>query len=308
MKKFALVVATAAVTVVAGCSSNGGGSGVSVGHGSPKAAVEGFLTGLQSSVSNDAWCSYVDPAGQQECRQAFAQGATFRVHGSFALGNQVSDGNEALVAVTGNACLDVDAGATTSTDCAANTSQNDGLPSGAQTFAQAYSNALNSSTFATAACIEVNGEWYLNKPAFHGSSSSSTTTPSTSSTGTSPTTTSSGTVPSTTPATEAVNYGQQFLADAAPWDAAVANARDDGLTSPQTRAAGQAAMTMAQRLLAQAWPTDDEADVHTLAEDLDLIDVDIQADDLPKFDNDATNVAAATDVVKTDLGLATTAG
>ena len=135
-------------------------------------------------------------------------------------------------------------------------------------------------------------------------STSTTSTTTVAITTVAPTTT---VTPATTPAA-AVDYGQQFLTDVAPWDAAVVNARDDGLTSPQTGAAGQAAMTMAQQLLTQTWPAADETDIHTLAEDLDLIDVDIQADNLPKFDNDATNVAAATNVVKADLGLPATAG
>jgi hypothetical protein len=301
VRRIALVTAIGILVVVAGCSSGGNEAGVSAGHGSPKSAVEGFLTGLQSSTSNDTWCSYVDPAGQAECAQAFSHGATFRVHGTFAIGNEITDGNQALVAVTGNACLDVDADSTTSTDCAANTNENDGLPSGAQTFSEAYSDALTSSSFATAACIQVDGKWYLNEPSFNGSSSPTTTPPTTS-----PTSTPATTTPTTgtTPATEAVNYGQQFLTDVAPWNAATAKiTSSDTLTSPAVIDAAQEAVVTARSLLSQSWPSSAQADVHTFAVELDTINEDVQEDNVTKFRDDVTTLDADANVVRADLGL-----
>jgi hypothetical protein len=122
-------------------------------------------------------------------------------------------------------------------------------------------------------------------------------------TGTSPpAATSTTAVPATTVA-PAVNYGQQFLADVAPWDAALTRARGRGLTSPQAHAAGQAAAATARRLLVQTWPASDEADIHALAEDFELINADIEADDLAKYESDGTNLNAAANVVRAELGL-----
>jgi len=121
-------------------------------------------------------------------------------------------------------------------------------------------------------------------------------------TGTSPpATTSTTAVPTTTVAP--ADYGQQFLADVAPWDAALTRARGRGLASPQALAAGQAAAATARRLLVQTWPASDEADVHVLATDFELINADIEADDLAKYESDGTNLNAAANVVRAELGL-----
>jgi hypothetical protein len=210
MRKFGLTVVVVGLAFAGGCSSGGGGLGVSPGHGSPKAALDGFLTDLESSSTNDAWCDYIDPTGQSECRQALGEGADFHVTGTFAFGNQVIEGDEALVVITGNACLKIEDDSTTSTNCGGNTDQNAGLPSGAQSFSQAYSNALGSSSFATAACIEVNGQWYVNSQIGGGSASATSpttvptipaTTETTTPTSTPATTTPVTSPPTTTPAT-----------------------------------------------------------------------------------------------------------
>jgi hypothetical protein len=126
-------------------------------------------------------------------------------------------------------------------------------------------------------------------------------------TGTSPPATTTTTVPTTTvaPTTTvvAVNYGQQFLADVAPWDAAAAKARGRGLTSPQALAAGQAAAATARLLLVETWPAADESDIHALAADFEVINEDIEADALAKYESDGTNLNAAANVVRAELGL-----
>jgi len=101
----------------------------------------------------------------------------------------------------------------------------------------------------------------------------------------------------------AVNYGQQFLADVAPWNAATAKVDGAGLNSPAARAAGQAAAATARALLAQSWPATDEADIHNLATQFEIINEDIEVDNRAKFENDGPNLNAAANVVRADFGL-----
>jgi hypothetical protein len=187
---FVLVISILALT--AGCSSGGGalsgngGGSVSPGHGSPKAAVEGFITDLESGNGSTAWCGYLY-APDRSFRQ---EGIT--VTGTFALGNQFIDGTSALVAVTGDLCAHADLRSTTSIACNKNSDPNKGLPTSANTFSEAYAAASVSFGTVTAPCHEVKGSWYLDVDVLVVSG-----TPTTSPT-TTPTTTPS-TVPSTVP-------------------------------------------------------------------------------------------------------------
>ena len=108
-------------------------------------------------------------------------------------------------------------------------------------------------------------------------------------------------VPTTT--ARAVDYGQQFLADVTPWNAATARINGAGFASPAARAAGQEAAAAARALLAQSWPPTDEADIHNLATQFEIINEDIEADNLAKFENDGPNLNAAANVVRADFGL-----
>jgi hypothetical protein len=110
---------------------------------------------------------------------------------------------------------------------------------------------------------------------------------------------------STTSATKpAVNYGQQFLTDVAPWNAATANLNSsDGLTSQAVLTAASEAVVAARSLLGQSWPTTAEADVHAFAVELDTINEDVREDDATKFRSDVTTLDADANVVRADLGL-----
>ena len=110
---------------------------------------------------------------------------------------------------------------------------------------------------------------------------------------------------STTPTTKpAVNYGQQFLTDVAPWNAATADLNSsDGLTSQAVITAASEAVVAARSLLGQSWPTTAQADVHTFAVELDTINEDVQQDNATKFRNDVTTLNADANVVRADLGL-----
>jgi hypothetical protein len=75
------------------------------------------------------------------------------------------------------------------------------------------------------------------------------------------------------------------------------------LTSPQALAAGQAAAATARLLLVQTWPAANESDIHALAADFEVINEDIEADALAKYESDGTNLNAAANVVRAELGL-----
>lgn len=212
MRRGGFVLVISALAVIAGCSSgggslsgSGGGSGsVSPGHGSPKAAVEGFITDLELGNGSTAWCDYLAPPDQSECQEGAAE-AHISITGSFALGNQVIDGSQALVAITGDVCAHDDIDSTTSIACSSNSDPNKGLPSSTDTFSDAYAAATNSNGTATAPCEEISGSWYINIPGLSGTSTSTTTpngTPTTTP-GTTPTTTATTTPSSatTTPTT-----------------------------------------------------------------------------------------------------------
>ena len=198
MRKGGFVLVILMLAVTAGCSSgtatvsgNGGGS-VSPGHSSPKAAVEGFITDLESDNGGTAWCSYLYAPDRSFCQEGIT------VTGTFALGNQFIDGTSALVAITGDLCAHADLGSTTSIACNKNSDPNKGLPKSANTFSEAYAAASVSFGTVTAPCHEVKGIWYLDVDVLVVSgtpTTSPTTTPSTT-----PTTVPS-TIPSTIPTT-----------------------------------------------------------------------------------------------------------
>ena len=198
MRKGGVIFVASVMAVIAGCSSGGGtlsgngGGSVSPGHGSPKAAVQGFITDLELGNGSTAWCDYIDPPDQQDCQQG-AAAANITISGTFALGNQVIDGTEALVAITGNVCAHSEEDSTTTTACDSNNDPNKGLPPGAGTFSAAYATASGSNGTTTAACIEINGSWYIN---ISGDSGTSPTTTPTTVPATTPTT-----IPTTTPTT-----------------------------------------------------------------------------------------------------------
>lgn len=178
MKKGGVTVAILALTVLASCSSGGGsfGGGASPGHDSPKDAVDGFLSGLENDSASA--CSYVDPSDQSDCSSGLDL-SELKTTGTFSIGNDVVQGNEALVAVTGNFCYNVSGLGTAATGCGDDTNPNTGLPTSGESFQQAYDDAVNNSTANDAApCIEVDGIWYVNI----GSDDNSGSTPTTATT------------------------------------------------------------------------------------------------------------------------------
>jgi hypothetical protein len=199
MRKGVGVLVISMLAVVAGCSS--GSSNLSAGNGSPKAAVDGYVSGLLSD-SAVGFCSYLEPSQQSKCNEFASE---FHVHatGTWAFGNESVQGDEALVVVTGDLCLTATASSTTETDCDGNNDPNKGLPTGSVSFADAYSTALNGSN-ADITCVEINGSWWVDRPGIAQSSpgSSATTAPATTVPATTtPVTSPDTTTPDTSPAT-----------------------------------------------------------------------------------------------------------
>jgi hypothetical protein len=176
-----LVVATtaAAALALAGCSSGGSsapswaaalGSDTTVagpqsaapGHGSPGAAVQGYITALNNKDAAGV-CGYIEPSEQSACTSGLTQLPKNQLPyaKNAALGYIVTHGTQALVGITGSLCSP---GSTP--ECSTNTDPA-AIFSSAKPFATLWSQALaannntSSSAYSLAACIEVSGQWYV---------------------------------------------------------------------------------------------------------------------------------------------------
>jgi hypothetical protein len=151
------VIAAAALMVagLAGCSaaatpSGGTAAVVAPGHGTAEDAADGLMQNLVSGKFLVA-CSYFVPAMQAPCRGLRLP----RYSGHISVVGAITSGDLALVELTGHICL-------TGHGCQTNTDSSIGLPSGSETFKQAYDKALHgSTTFSPAPCRKVNGKWYV---------------------------------------------------------------------------------------------------------------------------------------------------
>jgi hypothetical protein len=146
------------------------GSGVTViaptsatpGNGSPQAVVTGVATD-ENSGNFTAECAYYVPSLQSQCQSQVSaeesaspsalasQAGTIK---NFAIGYTAIKGDQALVGGTGTTCSS--GKCTTNTDPAA-------LFSSGKTFDELWSTADNPNpgVYSLAACIEVDGKWYL---------------------------------------------------------------------------------------------------------------------------------------------------
>lgn len=68
----------------------------------------------------------------------------------------VISGKRALVKVTGHVCL------SGKSDCQSNSDPEAGMPSGSESFTQAYDKAVAGNAFSPLPCIKVKGRWYVN--------------------------------------------------------------------------------------------------------------------------------------------------
>ena len=109
----------------------------------------------------------------------------------------------------------------------------------------------------------------------------------------------------------AVDYKQQYLDDSGPYFTAFSAEQADlsaTITSSDTVAFGQAADVFSKQLLAQSWPANAQADIHTLALAVAKINPDVKNKDASAFDED-TMVANEQDLtVRSDLGITNASG
>lgn len=183
MRKGGVVVVLLSLATLASCSSGGGslggsggsgGGSVSPGNGSPKAAADKYLVALADGGTG--LCNAVTPAQESGCMTDLAL-VHISLTGSYSVGNDIVEGNEALVAVTGNVCISISSAATGTTICAHNNDSNSGLPTSSADFANAYETAVDggSANDATVPCIEVDGSWYANEDFSDGNGTTPTT-------------------------------------------------------------------------------------------------------------------------------------
>lgn len=150
------------------------GSGVTViaptsaspGNGSPQAVVTG-ATAAENSGNYTSVCMYYEPSLQSACNSQVsaessaspsALASQIGTIKNLAIGYTAIRGNQALVGGTGTFCA--------SGKCSTN-SDPAALFSSGKTFSQLWSTADNQNpgVYSLAACIKVDGKWYLYQPA-----------------------------------------------------------------------------------------------------------------------------------------------
>jgi hypothetical protein len=143
---------TASATAATANAGTGTGS-VAAGFATPQQVVTGFV---QTELAGQ-WaklCSYFPPAKRSGC--ASAGGLSGKPTGKLTVDGAVISGKRALVKVTGHVCL------SGKSDCQSNSDPEAGMPSGSETFTQAYDKAVAGSAFSPLPCIKVKGRWYVN--------------------------------------------------------------------------------------------------------------------------------------------------
>ncbi len=119
------------------------------GGNSPTTTMNSFINALLSNNGTQV-CALVVPSQQSTCSPSDFTGIT----GHAQVASQVIDGDEALVAVTGQVCIQG--------QCSSNSDASSGMPGDGVTFAEAFANATSSSAGISPAALElVNGTWYI---------------------------------------------------------------------------------------------------------------------------------------------------
>ena len=119
------------------------------GGNSPTTTMNSFINALLSNNGTQV-CALVVPSQQSTCSPSDFTGIT----GHAQVASQVIDGDEALVAVTGQVCIQG--------QCSSNSDASSGMPGNGVTFAEAFANATSSSAGISPAALElVNGTWYI---------------------------------------------------------------------------------------------------------------------------------------------------
>jgi hypothetical protein len=173
----AVVALAAGLLALTGCGSSGSqpswanalGTSVTVdapasaspGHGSPGAAVQGFLAAIEAK-NWAALCGYVEPAVHAQCTQLSAYGPAasryFPSLENIGLGYTAIDGNRALVGTTGTFCAPPASSSTchTNKDPAA-------IFSSGKAFSALWTESVNGSAnaYSLATCVKAGGNWYV---------------------------------------------------------------------------------------------------------------------------------------------------
>jgi hypothetical protein len=146
--------ASATTSTGAGARSAAAGS-AAAGSATPREAVAGFV---QTELAGH-WkqlCSYLPPGMRSACISG-STSISGKPTGKLTVGSAVVSGQRAMVPVTGHICLPG------RSDCLGNTNPEAGLPTGSETFTQAYDKAVAAGGgFSPVPCIKVNGRWYVN--------------------------------------------------------------------------------------------------------------------------------------------------
>jgi hypothetical protein len=147
--------ASTASAAAASTANAGTGTGsVAAGFATPQQVVTGFV---QTELAGQ-WaklCSYFPPAKRSGCTSS-AGGLSGKPTGKLTVDGAVISGKRALVKVTGHVCL------SGKSDCQSNSDPEAGMPSGSETFTQAYDKAVAGNAFSPLPCIKVKGRWYVN--------------------------------------------------------------------------------------------------------------------------------------------------
>jgi hypothetical protein len=148
---------TAGSTAVSTATSTATSAGPAVaspsaspGHDTPQDVATGII---QAELAGN-WallCSYIAPAQQASCKGAKLP----TPKGEATVDGAVISGNRALVKVTGKICF-------TGGECHGNTNPEAGMPTGSETFGQAYDKQLKNGAFSPIPCSRINGKWYAN--------------------------------------------------------------------------------------------------------------------------------------------------
>ncbi len=126
------------------------------GGNSPTSTVNGFISAVLANNGAQV-CTFPVPSSQAVCvsHESSFTGAT----GSGTVVNQVVQGNEALVAVTGELCAPF---ITTSNNCESNSSASTGMPGNGVSFDQAYAAAVAANNSISPVPLQqINGKWYI---------------------------------------------------------------------------------------------------------------------------------------------------
>ncbi len=149
---------TSATAAGTGTSSTGTSSTGTSSTGGGVATPEQVVTGFVQTELAGHWsklCPYFPPGKRSSC-SSDAGSLSGKPTGKLTVGSAVVSGKRALVPVTGHICL------SGKSDCQSNTDPEAGLPSGSETFTQAYDKSVAGNVFSPVPCVKVNGRWYVN--------------------------------------------------------------------------------------------------------------------------------------------------